>query len=43
VLVAAKQRGWLASVGGLLNRLETEAGFRLSQSVKAAALQAVGE
>jgi len=43
MLLAAKQKGLLSSLTDLLNRLETEAGFRLSQSVKAAALKAAGE
>jgi predicted nucleic acid-binding protein len=43
MLLAAKQKGLLSSLTELLNRLETEAGFRLSQSVKAAALKAAGE
>jgi predicted nucleic acid-binding protein len=43
VLLAAKQKGLLPSLTELLNRLETDAGFRLNQSVKAAALKAAGE
>jgi predicted nucleic acid-binding protein len=43
MLLAAKQKGLLPSLTELLNRLETEAGFRLSQSVRAAALKAAGE
>jgi predicted nucleic acid-binding protein len=42
-LLAAKQKGLLPSLAELLARLEIEAGFRLSQSVKAAALKAAGE
>jgi hypothetical protein len=43
VLVTAKQKGRLASVGPLLDRLENEAGFRLTPTVKLAALRAAGE
>jgi predicted nucleic acid-binding protein len=43
VLVAAKQKGLVPSIAGLLTRLEMEAGFRLSGAVKGAALRAVGE
>lgn len=43
VLVAAKQSGFLSSIGPVLQQLENEAGFRLSQSLKADALRAVGE
>jgi len=43
VLVAAKRRGYLASIGPVLEQLEVEAGFRLSESLKADALRAVGE
>jgi uncharacterized protein len=43
VLILAKQRGLLSSVGPVLERLEKEAGFRLSDSLKADALRAMGE
>ena len=43
VLVTAKQKGFLLSIRALLDRLETEAGFRLSQAVRSSVLQAVGE
>ena len=43
VLVAAKQKGLLPDIGTLLVRLEKEAGFHLSEMVKTAALQAMGE
>jgi predicted nucleic acid-binding protein len=43
ILLAAKQKGLLPSLTALLNRLETEAGFHLSQGVRAAALKAAGE
>ena len=43
VLVTAKRIGLLGTVGPLLQRLEHEAGFRLSQSLKTEALRAVGE
>lgn len=43
ILVAAKRRGLLVAIGPVLQRLETEAGFRLSQSLKLDALRAVGE
>lgn len=43
ILVLAKQRGLVRSVGAILSRLESEAGFRLSPAVKLAALQAVQE
>jgi len=43
ILVAAKRSGFLTAIGPVLQRLETEAGFRLSQSLKADALRAVGE
>ena len=43
VLVAAKGKGLLSCVNTLLDQLEIEAGFRLSQGVKMAALRAVGE
>ena len=43
VLVAAKHSGLLASVGPVLRRLENDAGFRLSESLKADTLRAVGE
>lgn len=43
VLLTARQKGLIPSVTILLHRLECEAGFRLSPSVKAAALAAVGE
>ena len=43
VLVAAKRSGHLSSIGPVLERLEVEAGFRLSESLKADALRAVGE
>ena len=43
ILVTAKRRGLLADVAPVLQHLETEAGFRLSQSLKAEALRAVGE
>jgi predicted nucleic acid-binding protein len=43
VLVLAKQRGMLPSIGALLTKLEVEASFRLSSQVKVAALLAVGE
>ena len=43
VLVTAKQRGLLPSVGPVLQQLENEAGFRLSQSLKADTLRVVGE
>jgi uncharacterized protein len=43
VLAAAKQRGLIPSVAALLNRLKTEAGFRLSAAVEMAALRSAGE
>ena len=43
VLVTAKQSGWLTSIAPVPQRLEEEAGFRLSQSLKAEALRSVGE
>jgi predicted nucleic acid-binding protein len=43
LLVAAKQKGLLASVRGVMDRLETEAGFRLNERVRQAALRAAGE
>jgi uncharacterized protein len=43
VLVTAKRKGFLPFIGPVLQQLEKDAGFRLSQSLKAAALQAVGE
>jgi uncharacterized protein len=43
VLILAKQRGLVSSIGPVLERLEKEAGFRLSDSLKADALRAVGE
>jgi uncharacterized protein len=43
VLLSAKRKGLLASVAPLLQRLEDDAGFRLSQSLKADALRAAGE
>jgi uncharacterized protein len=43
MLVAAKQKGFVASVGGMMDRLETEAGFRLNAAVRNAALRAAGE
>jgi len=43
VLAASKRSGLPASIGPLLDRLETEAGFRLRASLKLEALRAVGE
>lgn len=43
ILVAAKQRGLIPSVLGVLDRLETEAGFWLSLDVRSSVLQPVGE
>jgi hypothetical protein len=43
ILVLAKERSLVPAVRPLLFRLENEAGFRLSQAVKAAALDAVRE
>jgi hypothetical protein len=43
LLIVAKQKGLLSSIASLLQRLESEAGFRLNDAVKAAALKAAGE
>ena len=43
VLLSAKRNGLLPSVGPLLQQLEDQAGFRLSQSLKDDALRAAGE
>lgn len=43
VLIAAKHKGLLPQVAPLLDRLQNEAGFRLSATVRRAALEAVGE
>jgi predicted nucleic acid-binding protein len=43
ILVLSKKKGRLSSVAGLLDRLEAEAGFRLSTAVKLAAIRDAGE
>jgi predicted nucleic acid-binding protein len=43
ILVLAKEKSLVPSIRPLLFRLENEAGFRLSQTVKTAALKAVQE
>lgn len=43
VLLIAKKRGLVASVGDVLNSLEQEAGFYLSDDVKSMAIEEAGE
>lgn len=43
VLLAAKQKGLLPDLAPLLRRLESEAGFRMSQTLKAEILRAAAE
>ncbi len=43
LVVEAKQRGLIGSVRELVRRLETEAGFRVSNAVKAEAFRLAGE
>lgn len=43
ILVTAKRRGLLSFIRPVLDRLEDQAGFRLSQTLKSEALLAVGE
>jgi uncharacterized protein len=43
ILVAAKHRGLIQSINGLILRLEAEGGFRLSPAVRASALRSMGE
>lgn len=43
VLVTGKRTGLFASIGPVLEQLENEAGFRLSQPLKLEALRSVGE
>jgi predicted nucleic acid-binding protein len=43
VLLIAKKKGLLLSVRDLIERLETEAGFYLSRTVKAQVIAAAGE
>ena len=43
VIILAKKKGLIPSVGILLGRLESEAGFYLSSDLKAEALRTIGE
>jgi hypothetical protein len=43
VLVAAKRKNYIPSMRELVGRIETEAGFRVSEAVKREAFRAVGE
>ena len=43
VLLIAKKKGLISSLRDLMERLETEAGFYLSRSVKEKVLAAAGE
>jgi hypothetical protein len=43
ILITAKRKALLPSIAPVLKQLETQAGFRMSQSLKLEALRAVGE
>ena len=43
VLILAKRRGLIQSLGSMLNQLQAEAGFYLAPTVRADAIRSAGE